>query len=108
VREALPDLLKVLGYRAEAFSSGEDFLASNVVGETRCLLLDVTMPGMSGPDLERELKLRGHEIPIVFITARGNGETRRRLLKHGAVECLFKPFSDTALRAALATAIPGK
>lgn len=108
MREALPDLLKVLGYRVEAFSSGEDFLASKVVGETQCLLLDVAMPGMSGPDLERELTLRGHKVPIVFITARGNGETRRRLLKHGAAECLFKPFSDSALRAALAIAIPGK
>ena len=55
------------------------------------------MPGMSGPDLQRELALRRQEIPIVFITANGDGAVRPRLLKQGAVECLFKPFSDTAL-----------
>ncbi len=105
VREALPDLLKEFGYRVEAFASGQDFLASNFVDQTQCLILDVAMPHMSGPDLERELTLRGYKIPIVFITARANGGTRARLLRHGAVECLFKPFSGTALRAALGTAL---
>ncbi len=108
VREALPDLLKEFGYRVEAFASGEEFLASNFVDQTQCLILDVAMPRMSGPDLERELTRRGYKIPIVFITARANGETRARLLRHGAVECLFKPFSGTALRAALGAALPEK
>jgi FixJ family two-component response regulator len=69
--------------------------------KTRCLILDIAMPGMSGRDLQRELTLRRQEIPIVFITAHRDETVRPRLLRQGAVECLFKPFSDTALREAL-------
>jgi FixJ family two-component response regulator len=105
VREALPDLLKELGYSAQAFSSAEEFLASDYVGLTRCLILDLSMPGMSGPDLQRELALRRRQIPIVFITAHGDETIRRRLVQQGAAECLFKPFSDIALRNALDTAL---
>ena len=101
VRESLPDLLRELGFAVEAFSSAEDFLASDCVCQTRCLILDVAMPSMSGPDLQRELTLRRKEIPIVFITAHRDETVRPRLLEQGAVECLFKPFSDTALREAL-------
>ena len=101
VRESLPDLLKEFGYAVRVFSSAEEFLASNCVGQTGCLLLDIAMPGMSGPDLQRELTLRRQEIPIVFITAHGDETVRPRLLEQGAVECLLKPFSDTALREAL-------
>src|SRR5712692_3807496 len=101
VRESLPDLLQELGFAAQAFSSAEEFLASDYVGQTRCLILDIVMPGMSGPDLQRELTLRRQEIPIVFITAHGDETVRPRALERGAVECLFKPFSDTALREAL-------
>jgi len=63
------------------------------------------MPGMSGPDLQRELTRRRQEIPIVFITAHGGEAVRPRLLEQGAVECLFKPFSDTALLEALNAAL---
>jgi len=105
VRESLPDLLKEFGFDARAFSSAEEFLASEYVARTKCLILDVTMPGMNGPDLQRELKLRRHEIPIVFITAHGDANVRPRLLEQGAVECLFKPFSDTALLKALNAAL---
>jgi FixJ family two-component response regulator len=101
VRESLPDLLRELGYSVRAFSSAEEFLASDCVGETRCLILDIAMPGMTGPDLQQELKVRGQEIPIVFITAQADETVRLRLLEQGAVECLFKPFSDTALFEAL-------
>ena len=101
VRESLPDLLREFGFAAQAFSSAEEFLASDYVGQTRCLILDIAMPGMSGPDLQRELTLRRQEIPIVFITAYGDETTRPRILEQGAVECLFKPFSDTALLGAL-------
>ena len=101
VRESLPDLLRQFGFAAQAFSSAEEFLASDYVGQTRCLILDIAMPGMSGPDLQRELTLRRQEIPIVFITAYGDETTRPRILEQGAVECLFKPFSDTALLGAL-------
>ena len=105
VRESLPDLLRELGFSVQAFSSAEAFLASDYVGQTRCLILDVAMPGMSGPDLQRELTRRGWAIPIVFITAHRGDTVRPRLLEQGAVECLFKPFSDTALLAALHAAL---
>jgi FixJ family two-component response regulator len=105
VRESLPDLLRQFGFAAEAFSSAEAFLASEVVGETRCLILDIAMPGMSGPDLQQELMRRRQEIPIVFITANGDTTVRPRLLAQGAVECLFKPFSETALLDALNAAL---
>jgi FixJ family two-component response regulator len=105
VRESLPDLLRELGFAALVFSSAEAFLASEVLSETSCLLLDVAMPGMSGPDLQEELIRRQQKIPIVFITANGDKTVRPRLLAQGAVECLFKPFSDTALRDALNAAL---
>ena len=105
VRESLPDLLKEFGFAARAFSSAEEFLASDCVGQTRCLILDIAMPGMTGPGLQRELKLRRQEIPIVFITAQRDEAVRSRMLERGAVECLFKPFSDTALLQALNLAL---
>ena len=101
VRESLPDLLRQFGYTVEAFSSPEDFLASDSVGRTRCLILDIAMPGMSGTDLQHELSVRQQDIPIVFITAYGDERVRARLVAQGAVECLFKPFSETALIEAL-------
>ena len=105
VRESLPDLLRQLGFAAQAFSSAEAFLASDVVSETSCLILDVAMPGMSGPDLQEELIRRQQGIPIVFITANGDKMVRPRLLAQGAVECLFKPFSEAALLDALDAAL---
>ena len=105
VRESLPDLLRQFGLAAEAFSSAEAFLASDVVSETSCLLLDVAMPGMSGPELQQELIRRRQEIPVVFITANGDKTVRPRLLAQGAVECLFKPFSEAALLDALNAAL---
>ena len=105
VRESLPDLLRELGFSAEAFSSAEAFLASDFVSETSCLLLDVAMPGMSGPELQQELIRRRQEIPIVFITANGDKTVRPRLLAQGAVECLYKPFSEAALLDALNAAL---
>jgi FixJ family two-component response regulator len=105
VRESLPDLLRQCGFAAQAFSSAEAFLASEVVSETSCLILDVAMPGMSGPDLQEELIRRQQGIPIVFITANGDKTVRPRLLAQGAVECLFKPFSEAALLDALDAAL---
>jgi FixJ family two-component response regulator len=101
VRESLPDLLRELGYSARTFSSAEEFLASDSVRETRCLILDIAMPGMAGPDLQQELTSRGQEIPIVFITAQADETVRARSIEQGAVDCLFKPFSDAALCEAL-------
>lgn len=105
VRESLPDLIRQFGFAAEAFASAEAFLASNVVGETSCLIVDLAMPGMSGADLQEELRRRRQDIPIVFITAHGDESVRPRLLARGAVECLFKPFGETALLDALNAAL---
>jgi FixJ family two-component response regulator len=106
VRESLPDLLREVGFAVEAFASAEAFLASGHLGTTRCLILDIAMPGMSGPDLQLELIRRGHPIPIIFITAHGDAAERPRLIRQGAVDCLFKPFSEAALLRALSAALP--
>src|SRR6266581_3458115 len=100
-RESLPDLLKELGYEAVVFSSAEEFLTSDQIGRSKCLILDVAMPGMSGPDLLGELKRRRQEIPTIFITGQQDATIRPRVIAEGAVECLFKPFSDAALNEAL-------
>jgi FixJ family two-component response regulator len=105
VRESLPDLLRQFGFAVQAFSSAEAFLASEFVSQTSCLILDIAMPAMSGPDLQQELTRRRQPIPIVFITAHGDTTVRPRLLARGATECLFKPFSDDALLEALTKAL---
>ena len=105
VRESLPDLLHEVGFAVQAFDSAEAFLASEAVHETHCLILDVGLPGMSGPDLQQELKRRGAAIPIVFITAQGDKSLHPRLIAAGAVACLFKPFSDTSLIDAVEVAV---
>ena len=104
VRESLPDLLQRFGFDAQAFSSAEEFLRSEAAARTICLILDVGLPGMSGPDLHQELIRRGQGIPTIFITA-GDPSLRRRLVASGAVACLFKPFSDNALLDALNVAL---
>lgn len=105
VRESLPDLLRELGFAVLAFSSAEEFLDSSSIVDTNCLLLDITMPGMSGPDLKDELIRLKHDIPVVFITANADESIRPRVLEQGAVECLFKPFTEAALIAAIHTAL---
>ena len=106
VRESLPDLLREFGFAARAFSSAKGFLASGCVDETSCLIIDIAMPGMSGPELQQELKRRGQEIPIIFITGQRDETIRARVLKQGAAGFLLKPFSDAALLAAIKTALP--
>jgi FixJ family two-component response regulator len=107
VREALPDLLREFGFAAQPFSSAEEFLASDEMNQTKCLVLDVVMPGMTGLELQKELKARGQRTPVIFITAQKDEGLRARALEQGAVELLVKPFSDTALLAALRVAFPG-
>ena len=105
VRESLPDLLRSYGLEVDAFSSAEAFLESDSLARTECLILDVAMPGMSGPDLQQELVRRKHEIPIIFITAHSDERIRPKVLRRGAVACLFKPFSEAALLDALNAAL---
>jgi FixJ family two-component response regulator len=106
VRESLPDLLGVLGFDAKTFPSAQAFLSFDGIQDVRCMMLDIAMPGMTGPELHDELRGRGHSIPTIFITARADNGVRTTLLRRGAVEVLFKPFSEEALRAALAAALP--
>jgi FixJ family two-component response regulator len=105
VRESLPDLLREMGFTARAFSSAEEFLESGTMLQTGCLILDLAMPGMTGPDLQRELKRRQIQTPIIFITAHQDEAVRRDTVDQGAVECLLKPFTDTALVNALNAAL---
>jgi FixJ family two-component response regulator len=105
VRESLPDLLREFGFTAEAFSSAEEFLSSGCVDETSCLILDIAMPGMSGPELQQELKRRRNEVPIIFITGQRDEVIRAQVLKQGAAGFLLKPFSDDALLTAIKTAL---
>ena len=106
VRESLPDLLREFGFAARAFSSAKEFLSSGCVDETSCLLLDIAMPGMSGPELYQELKRLGKEIPVIFITGQRGETIRTRVLKLGAAGFLFKPFSDAALLEAMKAVLP--
>jgi FixJ family two-component response regulator len=105
VRDSLPDLLREFGFAARAFSSANEFLSSGCVDETSCLILDIAMPGMSGPELHQELKRRGRAIPVIFITGQRDETLRARVSKLGAVGFLFKPFSDAALLAEIKTAL---
>jgi FixJ family two-component response regulator len=107
VRESLPGLLGELGFAARAFASAEEFLSSDCTATARCLLLDIGLPGMSGPELRRELIRQGRAIPTIFITARAERSIPPALLneQHGAAACLFKPFGEEELRAALDAAL---
>ncbi|MGA9799326.1 MAG: response regulator [Terriglobales bacterium] len=108
VRESLPDLLRELGFAARAFSSAQEFLSSDDLNATSCLILDVAMPGMSGLDLQQELQRRGKEIPIIFITGQKDEDIRKQAFRQGAVKFLYKPFSDSALLEAVNAALPAK
>ena len=101
VRESLPELLRSFGLEVEAFASADEYLASGAVERTDCLVLDVSMPGMSGLELQLELARRKHAIPIVFITAHSDERVRPTVLKRGAVAYLIKPFSETAILEAI-------
>jgi FixJ family two-component response regulator len=105
VRESLPHLLKGFGFAVRAFSSAEEFLASDQISQSKCLVVDVNMPGMSGPDLLEELKRLGRKAPVIFITAHRDEEVRSQVLERGAIACLFKPFSGKALRTAIDSAL---
>jgi len=105
VRESLPALLRTLGYASRGFSSAEEFLSSELLDRTDCLILDVAMPGVSGPALQRELSRWGRTLPIVFITAIADERLRPQLLAAGAVDCLLKPFSEADVLQAISAAV---
>ena len=105
VRESLPDLLKMFGLVSETFSSAEKFLTSDGISRTQCLILDISMAGMSGPELQQELKRRKIKMPIIFITGHRNEALESRLMEQGAIACLIKPFSEGAMHEALNCAL---
>ena len=97
VRESLRRLIRSVGFAVQAFPSAEQFLKSDQLRQTRCLILDVKLPGMDGLELQRQLIANRCEIPVIFITAHGDDAARVRALRNGALEYLFKPFSEEAL-----------
>jgi FixJ family two-component response regulator len=104
-RSSLENLIRSVGLRAQGFSSAEAFLSSNHMHETRCLVLDVRMPGMSGPELQRQMAVANSPMPIIFITAHGDDAQRTQALKAGAVAFLYKPFYEEELLNAIDTAL---
>ena len=105
IREAIESLLRSVGFRVEGFASAEDFLRSEQLRDTACLILDVRMPGMSGLELQRQLATASSRIPIIFITAHGSEEARAQARQAGAVDFLNKPFSEEALLNAIHGAV---
>ncbi|MEO9229717.1 MAG: response regulator [Devosia sp.] len=105
VRESLPGLLRVLDVDVEAFATAEMYLACGRIEATRCLILDVAMPGMSGPDLHQELVRRGYAIPVIFITGHVDLKDSSKLLRPGVVDFLLKPFSEDDIFKALRNAL---
>jgi len=97
IQDALQDLLDSAGLPARAFGSANQFLESGVCSETGCLIADIRMPGMSGLELQARLKADQYKIPIIFITAHGDGRTRLQAMREGAVEFLSKPFDHQVL-----------
>ncbi|MBV8212025.1 MAG: response regulator [Verrucomicrobia bacterium] len=105
VRESVESLLKSVGFRVITYSSAEEFMDSPRLDSADCLILDVRLDGMSGPDLQRELKIAGHSIPIVFVTAHETEALRERMMADGAIDCLLKPFTDDTLLNAVEVAL---
>lgn len=105
IRESLPDLLKMFGLASETFASAEEFLAKDGISRSKCLILDIAMPGMSGPELQEDLNRREIRIPIIFVTGHRDETQRAQLIKQGAIACLMKPFSDAAMLKALNSAL---
>ena len=107
LRESTQLLLRSAGYRAEVFASAREFLDSNRIDETACLILDVRMPGMDGLELQRFLNEAQRQIPIIFITAHATDNAEQRARKAGAVDFLRKPVNDEKLLSAIQTALKG-
>jgi len=108
VRESLQCLIRSFGFAVEAFASAEEFLNSGNLHNTRCMILDVRMPVMNGPELQRRLAASHREIPVIFITAHGDEAARSQALKDGAVDYLLKPFTEEALLNAIRASLNSK
>lgn len=108
VRESVESLLKSVGFQVNTYSSAEEFMGSPRLEAADCLILDVRLDGMSGPDLQRELKTTGRSIPIVFVTAHETETLRERMMADGAIDCLLKPFTDDKLLGAVEKALDSR
>ena len=105
VREATQSLIRSLGYDAEVFASAEEYLQSDNLTDSACLITDLHMPGMSGSDLQDRLIADGYQIPIIFVTAYYEDRVRDRVMDAGAFGFLRKPFNDESLIACLDRAL---
>ena len=105
LRVSLEDLIRSVGFRVQGFSSAEGFLSSNQVQTTDCLILDVRMPGMTGPELQRDLRVKNADLPIIFITAYENRDVRSQAFEAGASAFLYKPFYEEDLLGAINAAL---
>jgi FixJ family two-component response regulator len=105
MREATKGLVRSLGYHAATFSSAEEFLSSDLVHRTSCLITDMQMPGLSGADLQHRLILQGRCMPTIFVTAFPDEKIRARVLTAGAIGYLSKPFTEESLITCLDTAL---
>lgn len=105
VREATKGLVRSLGYAAATFASAEEFLDSDQMQDTSCLITDIQMPGLNGVDLQRRLMADGARFPVIFVTAFPDERTRKRVLDAGAADFLSKPFSDEQLISSLDMAL---
>ena len=108
VREALQGLMRSVGFAVNVFASAEEFLDSDRLHDTDCLILDVRLPGMNGLELQRQLAISHSEIPIIFITSYEDDEVRARALNAGAVDYFLKPFDDEDLLDAIEEALKSK
>jgi FixJ family two-component response regulator len=108
VRESLHGLIRSLGFAVEVFALAEEFLNSDQLRKTDCLILDVRMPGMNGLELQRRLADSRSGIPVIFITSHEDEMARLQALKDGAVDYLLKPFSEEALLNAIQAALDSK
>jgi FixJ family two-component response regulator len=108
VRKSLQRLIRSVGFAVEVFASAEEFLRSEHLCSTDCLIVDVRMPGMNGLELQRELVAGDFGIPLIFITAHGDEAARSQALKEGAVAYLFKPFREETLLNAINAALSSK
>ena len=105
VRRSTRLLIESLGFRVATFESAEAFLKSEKRHDTSCLILDVQMPGISGLQLQTRLARDGHSIPVIFITAYDDNQSRRQAMQAGAVAFLDKPFTDDQLLQAIRSAL---
>jgi FixJ family two-component response regulator len=105
VRQAIESLIRSVGLRAETYGSTEEFVDCGHLTDVACLILDVRLPGKSGLELQRELNRGTYKIPIVFVSAQSDDEMRRQALSQGAVEFLYKPFSEESLLDAVDAAL---